>query len=312
MRAAYSLLACSLAGVLLTGCFERTDTKKVTCSDESGLGVVKTIITERAEKTLKNEYGFEVSSVRASLDALNIDITGIRTAKQDPNSTKVFCEAEFNIGVPVSVINDVSTAMEAAEMGGDMNSMMEEFGYQQSSTAANTYHGTISYNLQPSDDGQHIFAQLEEGMPEVAMAEILYWSMSKNSLVAEAESEKRLMEEEEARIAQEEKERQDAITAKETAELERAKIAYDKAVERLNATWNGFDEETKEALRPEQRAINKEREASCKANSLDIDGSAAEKEVYRLYCEVEEMDNRNAELSELSQHEKSNQLKESN
>lgn len=302
-------LAVLCSCVLLAGCFEGANTKKVTCSDEAGLGMVKNLITEQTEKILKSEeYGFELSSVRASLNQLNLAITGVRTAKEDPNSTKVFCEAEFSLGVPVGVINDVNTALEASESGSDMVALLEELGYRQSSDAANTYHTTISYNLQPSDDGQHIFAQLEDGSPEFGLIDVLYWSMSKNRIVEQMESEKRLMEEEEARIAQEEKERQDALTAKETAELERAKIAYAKAVERLNATWNTFDDATKEALRPEQRAINKEREASCKADSLDIDGSATEREVYRLHCEVEAMDMRNEELKRYES--KSNTLKE--
>ncbi|MDO5058547.1 MAG: hypothetical protein Q4D82_01235, partial [Neisseria sp.] len=65
----------------------------MTCSDPKGAEVVKSLINENLEKFLKRETDHNLSSIRASLNGLNLDLREVRTAKEDPNSTKVFCEA---------------------------------------------------------------------------------------------------------------------------------------------------------------------------------------------------------------------------
>lgn len=76
-----------------------------------------------------------------------------------------------------------------------------------------------------------------------------------------------------------------------------AKQLYDDAVANLNGVWNGLPDETREALREDQRAINADREARCRQYAQENYANRSEQTVARYLCEAPEMDARAEELS---------------
>lgn len=286
--------------VALTGCF---DNKKIDCSDPDGLSLIQGIVSEATEKAIKRETDEPLSSIRASVEGLGMSIADVRTAKTDPDSTKIFCEANLEVKIPAKTKQDAQASLDAMELEETVDNILENHGFEQSSTSADIYKIGISYNLQPTDDGQKVYAQLEDGSPQAGLADLLGWAVSKNKIVKEQLEIQRAAIEEEARAAKEQAEHE-AQLKKEAAELaaaeraqmdaqiSQAKAAYKRAVSEINEIWNSLDAETQDALREEQRAVNKEREAACQAESIANGGTQDEKEVYRLMCEVAALNGR--------------------
>lgn len=77
-----------------------------------------------------------------------------------------------------------------------------------------------------------------------------------------------------------------------------ARALYEASVANINDVWNNLSDDTREALRAEQRAINAEREARCKQYAKDYYNSKNDQTVARYLCEVPELDARAMELSE--------------
>lgn len=169
----------------LISCDKLTSKPKIECTNEAGSGLLISKISQEAEKAIKDEKGdVSLSAIRAAINSLNFSTKNIRTSKQDPNSTKVFCETEFVITTPLNVTNDANTALKSANNGKDINLILEDYGFKPSSVAANSYEGTLAYNLQPTDDGKTILAAIDDGSEQVVagIKDIILWSMAKKDI----------------------------------------------------------------------------------------------------------------------------------
>lgn len=173
-------------GVSLNAC----QTKKVDCSNEEGLSNVIAVLTKDVEQEIKSTNPtVTLSAIRAAINNLGFSIQEVRTSKQDPNSTKVFCEAAFVANIPVNVIEDAEEAMKKAGYDSNVELALEENGFEISSASANSYQAVISYNLQPTDDGKSILSRIDEGKIQVvnAIHDLIMWSMAKNELAKQSE-----------------------------------------------------------------------------------------------------------------------------
>ncbi|ALF60975.1 hypothetical protein [Psychrobacter urativorans] len=173
-------------GVTLSAC----QTKKIDCSNKEGLSAVIAALTKDAEQEIKSTNPtVTLSAIRAAINNLAFSIKEVRTSKQDPNSTKVFCEAAFVVNVPVNVIEDAEEAMKKAGYDSNVELALEENGFEISSAAANSYQATISYNLQPTDDGKSTLSRIDEGKTQVvnAIHDLIVWSMAKNELAKQSD-----------------------------------------------------------------------------------------------------------------------------
>lgn len=77
-----------------------------------------------------------------------------------------------------------------------------------------------------------------------------------------------------------------------------ARALYDDAVANINAVWNSLPDEMRQILRDEQRAVNADRERRCKTYAQSVYQSRSDQTVARYLCEVPELDERAAELSQ--------------
>ncbi len=175
----------------LNGCDNsktHNDTSAINCSDEAGISSVIATISDSSEASIKDERNdISLSSIRASLSTLNMSAQNIRTSKVDPNSTKVFCEAEITINPPINLINDANTSLKnsnGVEIT-DIGILLENIGLNPSRTAANSYESTINYSLQPTDDGKTVVSTIEGGDAQLVsgITELILLSMAKTSPV---------------------------------------------------------------------------------------------------------------------------------
>ena len=250
---------------------------KVACSDENGIQVLRSLVGEEIEKSLKNQGLFDLANIRASIAALPMSFEEIRTSKEDPNSTKVFCQATFRITPSVETVKDAETVLKIRGNANSLEDFLDSYAFKKSKQSANGFEGTLLYNLQPSDNKKVIFAEIEANQDDVIQAptQLLALAMSKKQAQEEEAEAQRIQQEEEqaAREAQEaEWQRQAELAAAQEKEAE-ARVAQAKSLaklsdDKLNLVWNGLDKEARQEILPLQRAWLKERSNKCKAESL--------------------------------------------
>ena len=205
------------ASLLLTGCMG----SKIDCSNEAGLSALQNIITEAVETQMRSDNGdLTLSSVRASIAKIGMAVESIRTSKNDPSSNKVFCEGKLTLSLPSDLIEDARASLKAGGKNDNMEQFLSGFNYQKSAAAANKYQIDLVYNLQPTDDGKQVYAELEDSTNAVSgISKLLDYALSKNTIINQKLEEKRI-EEEEARQAElmrkEEKERQAEVKRQQT------------------------------------------------------------------------------------------------
>ncbi|UXZ05583.1 lysozyme inhibitor LprI family protein [Moraxella nasicaprae] len=264
-------IALVVAGsVVLTGCpFD----KHTGCSDEEGLAALKEIILESTNKELTERLGAEQNTaIKNALESINFDVIGVRTIDKSSKNTQVFCEATLQTSLPNTLLANADEALKLDGSSQTAQEILNSNSYQNNDDG--TFDYEIGYTLQPSDDGKWIYAQLDKGQPAQGLTDMLYWSLSKEQIATKIQQQ----------------------NEQEAADLEQANANYHAAVARINRTWNSLDPYIQDMLRPEQKSINNQREAECRAESLGVDGSFAAQEIYRLNCEVERLDSRNEEL----------------
>lgn len=185
------------------------------------MSALQNIITEAVETQMRSNNGdLTLSSVRASIAKIGMAVESIRTSKNDPNSNKVFCEGKLTLSLPSDLIEDARASLKAGGKNDNMEQFLSGFNYQKSAAAANKYQINLVYNLQPTDDGKQVYAELEDSTNAVSgISKLLDYALSKNTIINQKLEEKRI-EEEEARQAelmrQEEKERQAEVKRQQT------------------------------------------------------------------------------------------------
>lgn len=186
MRAIRLLPIAIVLGLLLSAC----QSKSVDCSNEEGLSKIIAELSKEAEQEIKaTNPTATLSVIRAAVNNLDFSIKQVRTSKQDPNSTKIFCEADFVVNIPVKIIEDSEEAMKQAGYNSNVELALEEHGFEISSAAANSYQTTFSYDLQPTDDGKNILSNIDEGGDKVvnAIHDLIVWSMAKSELTKKSD-----------------------------------------------------------------------------------------------------------------------------
>ncbi|MDO5059333.1 MAG: SH3 domain-containing protein, partial [Neisseria sp.] len=118
-------------------------------------------------------------------------------------STKVFCEATAYVTPNANILKDINTVIKETDSDSDLEKVFSNYGLEQSRSAADSYTTTISYTLQPTDDGKHIFASLEDSQILLnGVGEVMKMALSKQEVVNAAAEQK--MQQAEAEKAEKE------------------------------------------------------------------------------------------------------------
>lgn len=156
--------------LIVAGCSNITGST-VTCSDASGLDVVRKILTDATLESLKQEKSstgqqvFENSSIRAAIEKFPLKFANFRTTS-DANSSKVMCEAQVTYSIPSELLAQTEQGLRALKID-SLAKLADDTGVEQQ---ANTFTYEISYSLQPTDDGKSIYAETDTNAPVVSLA----------------------------------------------------------------------------------------------------------------------------------------------
>ncbi|HEX7751980.1 MAG TPA: lysozyme inhibitor LprI family protein [Novosphingobium sp.] len=230
------------------------------------------------------------SKIRALLKDVKFALLDIRTTKEDPNSTKRFCTANLKVTFSEEAVEDATKAAEA--VGG--NSWTDEADKLDFERGANWVKMPIDFNVQPTDDGEKIYAEIEDGnsifkfLSDLAAASLLRRAI---------ENAKHEQDRQEAEAkAQADK----ALADQRAASIAEARAAMDLSVQAINAAWQALDPDVRAELLPLQRAWVKRKSADCKVESASVSLDSSDREVSRMQCEVRMNNDRRNELQRLS------------
>ncbi|MFI3217909.1 MAG: hypothetical protein QX189_02150 [Methylococcales bacterium] len=151
-----------VAGSMLSGCDK---TSSSNCSSELAHKSLSQQIIEQVTKLTadekysdKDEYIFEKSKIRATVDQIKIVVEDVRTTEKDPNSSQQFCSGTLKITVPTNVLSDADQARELENRPkisqdarrGDIDDNLNVFTKKD-----------FTFNIQPTDDGDKLYVKSE-------------------------------------------------------------------------------------------------------------------------------------------------------
>jgi uncharacterized protein YecT (DUF1311 family) len=255
----------------------------LTCTNEDGVATTLEVVNGQVEKRVRNALKREdgtaivgVAKIRATLKQLRLSIQDIRTSKEDPNSTKKFCTGRFRIVVPQEVLEDAEKGRELAEQG-SVADLAEQQNFE---AEANAFTSDISYDVQPTDDGDKVFSQVEDG-------DNIYSFVS--GVVASHLARKALENEkaqQQQAVAAQQQEEAAALADQRSAALGEAKAENQLAEQTINEVWSNIPSDTRSSLLPLQRAWVKKKTADCRIEAAANSTDPQERESTRLRCDT--------------------------
>ena len=293
MKSKYTVMMLCLG--LLSACHQMNSLtgKKVSCSDEETKKLVAQIVSEQVQKRAtqqikqmieQDNISIDLGKLRAQLNQLVMSVTDIRTNNSDPNSAKEYCATEFIVKFPAQMIQDADAARE----------LYEEQPVAQAATLADLSFEagqltqTLQYMVQPTDDGEKIYVEVENS---AALAEFVS-EVTLDALLKDVH-----LQNQQLQVAAQQQQAQ--IEAQQQAEyqqllVDEAQRKLDLANDNINLVWNATTGDIRTILIDDQKLWLKKRELECKLESSEADFP----EVYRLNCETEMTKARTHELKE--------------
>lgn len=282
--------------LIVAGC--QSDDNKITevnCGDEITKSAMRSLVQDALEESVKKAVAegvgrealpWDAAKFRALASSLAIDLTNVRTAKKDPNSTKRFCEAELRVVIP-------------SDLSETADKVRKSLGYQNVAShavaldikyEAGTVSDDIEYSAQPTDDGKKVYVSTAKlNKSGVLLTSVLSANLLK-SLIDAAEAKKvKDQEDESARLVLAEQRKQDLEKEQSRLTLEKAQAGIKDANDQINAVWNAAPSEFRKTMLSEQRIWLKERDVDCKIKAAAAGEGIGEvaREVIRLDCETE-------------------------
>ena len=283
-----------LASATLAGCGNAGNpfAEKLGCTSQSGQDTTVSIIKDQVEKVIfgdsEEAYGAVISKskIRAALEQVKLTIEDVRTSKEDPNSTKKFCTGKLKMVFPDTMIAD---ADKTREMQG-VNTITQFADNTGAEREANAFTMDIDFNVQPTDDGEKVYSELEnaDAAPNFVSA-VLGGHLAFKTVQA---SHQQAQQEQQ----QAEQQEQAALTEQKQANLGEAKAENDLSTQTINAVWSAIPTDQRDQLLPLQRAWIKKKTADCKIEASQVSIDPAEKEAARLHCEARMNNERTGQL----------------
>jgi uncharacterized protein YecT (DUF1311 family) len=289
MRIATRSAVIAMAAMAMVGCGKQ----KSTCSGTDELDVVKSIVMDEAEKAItsgKHDDGspvFNAASARATLSKFTVAFDNVRTAKVDPNSTKIFCEGTIKVVVP----SDLLQSAEEGRKLGDLGTVSALASTNNMEQAANAFSRSIEYSAQPTDDGKKVYAELTnaksiaEFVSEMAGSTLLKPMLEAKKIEA-AKAAEAASQAAEAQRLQNEQQQAQLKAEQGAANLTMAQEQNALANQAINELWTGISEEARAYLIGSQRAWVKKKDIDCKVEAAGRSTDPTEIEIARLNCDT--------------------------
>lgn len=292
-----AILALSLiASLALAGCANRAEDCSGASAKETALSVIKEQIEKAVLEEVETDDGERrvgKSKVRATLGQLKMSFEDIRTTKEDPNSTKRFCTGRLKVALPDVVLADAEAAREKASLD-NINKLADRQDIERN---ANSFAADVDFNVQPTDDGQKVYAEVEDGEATFAFfGEVL----ASHLLRAEIENARNAEEQ----LAAEQRRNEEAALAdqaaaeaeQKNADLAQARAENELASQTINAIWQQIPQDTRTQLGDLQQAWKRKKNADCIIESASATTDPTAREAARLRCDSRQVQQRASSL----------------
>lgn len=255
----------------------------VACTADSAQEPVVEIVKQQLEKLMaaktKRDNGTQAvgySKIRAAIGQLVISIADIRTSKTDPNSTKRFCTGNLKIRFLADVLNGAEQARSAA----GSNSISDLADSSDVERNADNFSTSVDFNVQPTDDGKKVFAEIESGNSMFGFAaEVLASELLRASIEGAKRDQQQAVDQQAAAQGA-------ALVEQRNATLAAAKTENQLAMQTVAAAWKGLQPSTRGRLLPLQRAWIRKKDADCAVEAAAASIEPTEKETARLTCDT--------------------------
>ena len=270
-------LALALA-VTLAGCGKQA----VECSGDSAANPVISIVKRELENETANRLRAsggviaDRSKIRAAIAQVAIVLEDVRTSKEDPNSTKRFCVATLKLKFSSQMLDDANSAREAA----NLNSVSELAELGGVDHEADTLSAEVEFNVQPTDDGSKVFAEMESGDSVLEIGSEVLASGLQRGLVEQQQRERDAAELS-AEVSQNE-----ALDEQRMANLNLALSENKLAVQTIKAAWDAIPKVTKARILPLQRAWIRKKTADCNIEAAAASTLPEEVAIAQLMCDT--------------------------
>jgi uncharacterized protein YecT (DUF1311 family) len=266
--------------VALSGCSVLKGGTAVDCgspdSRDVTLSIARDQITKLTGTTEGGEPGLSKSKIRAAVQQLVLTLEDIRTTKKDPNSTKRFCTGTLKLVVPAEMIRDAETARELA----NESTLSDLADASNVDASANAFKSELTFNVQPTDEGDKVFSEIEGGDPTFSFfSELLKDTLLKNQVVEAKATADRMAAEKAAA-------EQSAATEQRAAALNEAQTENKLAVQTINAVWRSIPSETRQQLLAMQLAWGRKKDADCRVEASSSSTNEDELNENRLRCDT--------------------------
>ena len=276
-----AILLAVLGGVLWKSGIGRAP--EVECSSSLASSTTIDVLKKALEKETfsktsagENSESVSKSSIRAAIAQIAFSFEDVRTTRQDPNSTKRFCQGTLKIRFPADDLSNADEARSAAGLGtvtrlADANDVDRE---------ADTFSAKVDYDVQPTDSGDKVFAETDAKTAIMNVAsEVLASALLHNVIQQAAATEQ---QEQQAQTAQQNA----ALAEQKAANLNSAKTDNQLATQSILAVWRSIPAATRTQLLAQQRAWARKKDADCRVEAASASTDASEMEVARLNCDT--------------------------
>lgn len=278
---------CLLAVVLLAapGCSRRA---AADCSSAEALSAVVPLVQDRLANKIRQQIRStdgsrpaSLARVRATVSQANLRIEDVRTTQSDPNSTRRFCVGRLKVTFPEAVLDGAERARQAASTS-NVSQLAESADIDRN---ANTFTADIEYNVQPTDDGSRVYAELDNADPYLNFHSEVLASYLMRPVVEEARREQDRAAAEQRRAEEEQRrEQESALAEQRSASLQQARSEHRLAEQTLFAVWRAVPPDTRRQLTEIQLAWARRRDADCRIEGAATSTDANEREAARLRC----------------------------
>ena len=270
-----------LAAATLGGC-DSLGSSSGECGSDDTRSLAIEVLTDGIEDEIagaRDDNGSVIvarSKIRAALKQIEFRIADIRTTRSDPDSSAEFCTGTVSIIVDQEILDDAEETSSLIGFAGP-GQMAQDLGFDRS---ADAFTIDIDYNVQPTDDNEKIFVEVDNGDPiisfgrDVLSAHLLHAQVTAQSAIQAAEAAKL------------EREQEAAVQEQQKAVLEEASAVQQLSEQSINAVWQALDPATRDELLPIQRAGIRRKAAECKIEGASESTEERARRAATAYCEA--------------------------
>jgi hypothetical protein len=244
----------------------------------------------------------DVSRLRAAIAQIKFDLSDVRTTRSDPQSSKQFCAATLSAAIPASLINDANATR---KLRGEP-SVSESAILSDLKLEGNILSHDLEYSVQPTDNGQKIFAETQNSdLPLSFLNQLMIDALQKSVIQAEQAQQQQIeMQNQQAQAEQDAMAEQEAQaqaaqqyadqSAYAQLQQQEAQLKLDAANQKLNLIWNSASKATRNRLLADQRLWLKKRDLECRLNSAEA--AADQQALLNIRCQTSVTEQRLAPL----------------